>query len=171
MKRFFVFGLVTIGLVTLVSFRMTQNQVPYQSTTLSPYSSDLGIIIQLFANQANENIETYAKIETGLEEYKIYAGTGKQGKTPLYWIQIDVGGIGNTFMLMDMSKKTDESLNICKDTIKHILGPDKNTMVAFEMIHHLSTNEIQYIWLDENNNKSEKAIIIPLDKSLGVENR
>ena len=34
------------------------------------------------------------------------------------------------------------------------------------MIHHLATNDIQYIWLDENNNRSEKEVIIPVNLPL-----
>jgi peroxiredoxin len=59
----------------------------------------------------------------------------------------------------------DESLNICKDTVRHKLNGD-TTMIAFELIHDFSTNEIQYVWLDENNNRSEKAIIIPFEQPL-----
>ena len=36
-------------------------------------------------------------------------------------------------------------------------------MIAFELIHHLTTDEIQYIWLDESSNRSEKTVIINVD--------
>jgi thiol-disulfide isomerase/thioredoxin len=71
--------------------------------------------------------------------------------------------IGSTFFLTTLKK--DESLNICRDTIRHKFSGD-TTMITFELIHYLSTDEIQYVWLDENSNRSEKAIIIDIDHPL-----
>jgi len=161
MKRLFVFVIVTIGVVTFVSCRMNQNQVPYLSATLSPYSEELGIVPS-YLPKTFVQIETYAKLETGLDDIQIYTGTGKQGETPAYWMNIE-SSLGSTFVLRGLKK--DESLNICRDTIMHKFSGD-SAMIVFELIHHLSTNEIQHIWLDGNNNRSEKTIIIPIDQPL-----
>jgi len=134
---------------------MNQKQVPYLSTTLSLYSEELGIVPSSLPKSFFQ-AETYAKLETGLDDIQIYTGIGKQGNTSGYWMQI-----GSTFMLTSLKNK-DESLNICRDTIRHKFRGD-TTMIAFELIHHLSTDEIQYIWLDENSNRNERAVIINVD--------
>ena len=154
MKKLFVFVIVTIWVATFLSCQMNQNRIPYLSTTLSPYSEELGIIPSSLPKTFFQ-AETYAELETGLDDIQVYTGIGKQGETSGYWMKI-----GSTFVLTGLKK--DESLNICRDTVRHKFSGD-TTMIAFEIIHHLSTNEIQYIWLDENNNRSEKAIIINID--------
>jgi len=157
MKKIIGFGLIVIGFVVLVSFQKNENQVPYFSTMLSPYSEGLDII------SSNNKIETYTSLETGLGEFfKVYIGTGKQGDNPLYWVKME-SLTGSTVSFFSMVK--DSSLNVCRDTIKTKFR--KNTeMVALEIIHNLSTNEIQYIWLDADNNRSEKAKIISLNNPL-----
>lgn len=159
MKKIVVFVIVAIGFLTLVSFGINQNQVPYLSAKLSPYSG--------FSLMSDIKMETFVKLETGLEDaLQVHIGTGKQGDVPLYWMMIESSNFkGRTTYAMDLSKETDELLKICRDTIKHKFRGD-STMIAFEMIHHLSTDEIQYIWLDGNNNRSEKATIISLNHPL-----
>ena len=156
MKRIIVFISIAIG---SMSYKMNQNHIPFLSTALSPYSEELGIIPSALPKTLFQ-AETYAKLETGLDDIQIYIGTGKQGTTPGYWIQINY-----TFIITSLEK--DESLNICKDTIRHKFSGD-TAMIQFEIIHHLSTDEIQYIWLDGNSNRSEKAIIIDIDHPLRV---
>ena len=156
MKRVIVFVLITI---VVISCRMNRKEIPYLSTTLSPYSEELGIIPSSLPKSFFQ-AETYAKLETGLDDVQIHTGTGMQGSTSGFWMQIE-----STFVLTTLKK--DESLNICRDTIRHKFSGD-TTMVAFEIIHNLSTDEIQYIWLDENSNRSEKAIIIDIDHPLRV---
>ena len=82
MKKIFVFGMLTIGLVTLVSFKTNQNQVPYLLTTLSPYSDELNLVSNGIRTTLSVNLETYAKIETGLEDLSIYVGSGKTRRHP-----------------------------------------------------------------------------------------
>ena len=100
-------------------------------------------------------IATYAELVTGLDDIQIYTGIGSQGETSGYWVKI-----GPAFTTISLKK--DEALNICRDTIRYKFSGD-TTMIAFELIHHLSTDEIQYIWLDKKNNRSEKAEIIDID--------
>ena len=85
----------------------------------------------------------------------------KQEDIPLYWLSIKESS-GNQFILTDLSEKN-ESLHICRDTIKRNFRDD-TTIIAFEMIHHLATNEIQYIWLDEKNIKFIPFIRVITDK-------
>ena len=155
MKRVIVFVSITIG---VMSCQMNHKEIQYLSTTLSPYSEELEIVPSSLPKTFFQ-AETYAKLETGLDDIQVYAGIGKQGDYSGYWMKI-----GPVFMLTGLKNK-DETLNICKDTVIHKFSGD-TTMVVFEIIHHLSTDEIQYIWLDENNNRSIKAIIIPLDHPL-----
>lgn len=145
----------------VISCQMNQKQIPYLSTTLSPYSEELGITPSSMPKEFFQ-IETYAKLETGLDDTKIYIGIGRQGSTSGYWMTRE-SLLGRSFTTISLKK--DDSLNICRDTIRYKFGGD-TTMIAFELIHHLSTDKIQYIWLNENNNRSEKAIIISLDHSL-----
>ena len=159
MKKVVVFVIVAVGLVTLVSFGINQNQVPYLSIKLSPYSEDLNLVPSNLPKDFFK-IETYTKLETGLEDFKIYVGTGE---TSVYWMKIE-SLLGEPFSV-GMKMEKDESLNIRRNTINHKFNGD-SAMIAFEMIHYLSTDEIQYIWLDDNNNRSEKLIIIPLDYPL-----
>lgn len=156
MKKFIVFGIVAIGFVILASFSMIQNQIPYLSTKLSPYSSGLDII-PTHLLMGSITLEKYAKIETGFEDFQMYIGTAKQGNVPLYWLKTE-SSKGNNFHCFDMSNKMDVSSNTCRDTFRY----DRFNNNSVEIILHLSTDEIQYIWLDENKNKSEKAIFIPL---------
>jgi len=149
-----IFVLIIIG---LVSCQMNQKEIPYLSTKLSPYSDELGIVPSSLPKSFFQ-AETYAKLETGLDDFQVHTGIGKQGNHSGYWMQIET-----TFMLTSLKK--DESLNICRDTIRHKFSGD-TTMITFELIHHLSTDEIQYIWLDADNNRSEKAIIINIDHPL-----
>jgi len=75
MKKIIGFGLIVIGFVVLVSFQKNENQVPYFSTMLSPYSEELDII------SSNNKIETYTSLETGFGGFfRVYMGTGKQGE-------------------------------------------------------------------------------------------
>ncbi len=142
-----------------MSCQMNQKEIQYLSTTLSPYSDELDIVPSSLPKTFFQ-AETYAKLETGLDDFQIYMGSGKQGNTSGYWMQIE-----STFILTSLKK--DESLNICRDTIRNKFSGD-TTMIVFEIIHHLSTDEIQYIWLDENGNRSENATIIDIDHPLRV---
>ena len=144
-------GVVFVSIIIgLVSCQMKQKQIPYLSTALSPYSEELNFVPSFIFQ-----IETYAELETGLDDTQIYTGIGSRDKTSGYWVKI-----GPAFTTISLKK--DEALNICRDTIKYKFSGD-TTMIAFELIHHLSTDEIQYIWLDENSNRSEKAVIIDID--------
>ena len=159
MKKVIVFVIVAIGLITLVSFRMIQNQVPYFSAKLSPYSGGVDVLYPV----NSITLEKYAKIETGLEDFQMYMGTGKQDNVvPLYWMKME-SSKGKMMLYIDMSKKMDDFSNTCRDTIRNDRFSNNSEMIAIEVIHHLSTDEIQYIWLDENDNRSEKAIFIPLE--------
>ena len=158
MKRITVFVLIAIG---FLSCQMNQKEIQYLSTTLSPYSEEMGIIPNSLPREIFQ-IETYAKLETGLEDCLVYFGVLKQGETPFHWLKVE-SLLGNSLLTMDFKK--DESLNIHRDTIKYKFNTEAS-MIVFEIIHHLSTNEIQYIWLDENNKRSEKAVVIPLDHPL-----
>jgi len=146
-----IFVSIIIG---FVSCQINQKQIPHLSTTLSPYLEELGIVPSYLPKDFVQ-IETYTKLETELDDIQVYTGIGKQGNTSGYWMQI-----GSTFILTTLEK--DESLNVCRDTIRHKFSGD-TTMIAFELIHNLSTDEIQYIWLDGNSNRSEKAVIINID--------
>jgi len=157
MKRVIVFVSITIG---VMSCQMNHKEIQYLSTTLSPYSEELEIVPSSLPKTFFQ-AETYAKLETGLDDIQVYAGIGKQGDYSGYWMKI-----GPVFMLTGLKNK-DETLNICKDTVIHKFSGD-TTMVVFEIIHHLSTDEIQYIWLDENSNRSGKAVIIDIDHPLRV---
>jgi len=142
-----VFFVIIIG---LVSCQTKQKQIPHLSTALSSYSEELNFVPSFIFQ-----IETYAELETGLDDIQIYTGIGSRDEISGYWIKI-----GPAFTTISLKK--DEALNICRDTIRYTFSGD-TTMVAFELIHHLSTDEIQYIWLDENGNRSEKTIIINVD--------
>jgi len=162
MKKFNVFTIITIGLITLLSFQINKDQTPYLLTKLSPYLED--------SSNSSIKREMIAELETGFDDsdsLQIHIGTAKKGDIPLFWMKIEsIPFEENTESFTDMSK-TDKSLNVCRDTIKYTFNGD-TAMIAFEKIHHLQTDEIQYIWLDENNNRSKKAIIIPLDPLLKV---
>jgi len=159
MKKIIGFGLIVIGFVVLVSFQKNENQVPYFSTMLSPYSEELDII----SSDKSTIIETYTSLETGFGGFfQVYMGTGKQGNTPLYWVKMEAL-LGSSISYFTMDR--DSLLNVCSDTIRTTFRGDTE-MTALEIIHNLSTNEIQYIWLDENNNRSENAKIIPLNNPL-----
>ena len=154
MKKITVLVFISIG---IMSCQMNRNQTPYLSTTLCPYSEELGFVPSYVFQ-----IETYAKLETGLDDIQIYTGIGEKDNISSYWIRIK-SILGSSFTTIRLQK--DESLNICRDTVKYKFSGD-STMIAFEMIHHLSTNEIQYIWLDGDNNRSDQAILISLDHPL-----
>ena len=147
MKKIVVFVLIAIW---VVSCQMKQKQIPYLSTALSSYSEELNFVPSFIFQ-----IATYAELVTGLDDIQIYTGIGSQGETSGYWVKI-----GPAFTTVRLKK--DEALNIYRDTISYKFSGD-TTMIAFELIHHLSTDEIQYIWLDENSNRSEKAVIIDID--------
>jgi len=174
MKKISVLVLIYIG---LVSFQNSYGQVPYLSTKLSPYSLGMGIIPARDAVMFLDKVDKYAELETGLvikgtytgieKKEPMYIGTGKKGETSLYWVQFGI--LGGGFEVTDKNLKGN-SLNICKDTIRRIVRNsrdlDNNTMIVLEIIHDLTSDEIQYAWLDENNNRSEKVLFIPLDHPL-----
>ena len=159
MRKIIRFGLLVIGFVVLVSCQKNGNQAQYFSAMLSPYSEELDIMNDRFLT-----VETFASLETGAGGFfQVYIGTGKQlGEQPIYWLKME-SLIGTTTSVFTIDK--DSSLNICRDTIKRNFKNDSE-MIVLEFIHHLSTNEIQYIWLDENGRRSEKPVIIPLDRPL-----
>jgi len=150
MNKIIVFVLITIGVMSCMT---NQNQNPYLSTKLSPYSEEAGFFIDGFV------LEMYAKLETGLEDFQIYVGTGKLGDRSLSFTKVEsLSGINHSsFRQMRRNK-------ISSDTVKISIGD--SALIALEIIHHPSTNEIQYIWLDGNNNRSEKFIITSLDHPL-----
>jgi hypothetical protein len=163
MKKIFVV-LVAVGLVSLMSFQMTKNQVPYFSTKLSSYSEEANI--NTFGATGSVTLETYAKMKTGLEDFQVYIGTGKQGEIrdfPLYWLKFE-SPRGEIMLYIDMSKSINESSNTCRDTIRVDNFSRKTERIALEIVHLLSTDEIQYIWLDGNNNRTETAIFIPIEQ-------
>ena len=144
-------GVVFVSIIIgLVSCEMKQKQIPHLSTALSSYSEELNFVPSFIFQ-----IKTYAELETGLDDIQIYTGIGDRGEISGYWIKI-----GPAFTTISLKK--DEVLNICRDTIRYKFSGD-TTMIAFELIHHLSNDEIQYIWLDENSNRSEKAVITNID--------
>jgi len=163
MKKIIVLVIVAIGFATLASGK-TQDQVPYLSTKLSPYSGPELI--------DRVKIETLAEIETGVgDSLRVKLGTGKyNGNLPVFWVirESSMGGNKMTSTRIGgMDSNIDKALNIRRDTIKHEFRGD-TIMVAFEMIHHLSTGEIQYIWQDGDGGRSERAVFISLDPPLKV---
>ena len=157
-RRFFLRartkGVVFVSIIIgIVSCQMKQKHIPYLSTTLSLYSEELNFIPS-FVFQ----LETYTELETGLDDIQIYTGIGSRDEISSYWVKV-----GPAFTTISLKK--DEALNICRDTVKYKFDGD-TTMIAFELIHHLTTDEVQYIWLDENSNRNEKAKIIYLDHPL-----
>ena len=176
MKNVIVFLLLSIWLMSTLT---VQCQVPYFSTTLSPYSNELNIVHIPF------KIETYAELE-GLPY--AYIGTGMQGDTAFFWMMIDfyveLSNRAAADMPAEISKAIvasfaarkhfeyfpidkEEALHIRRDTIRYKYN-NENDMFVLEIIHHLSTGEVQHIWLDDNNNRSEKAVTMPIDQSLKI---
>ena len=143
---------------------MNQKEIPYLSTNLSSYSEELNIVPS-YVPKGWVQLETYTKLETGMEDFLVYFGTVKNDRS-VYWMKIE-SPLGKPFSV-GISMKKDESLNICRDTVNFKFQGD-TTRIAFEVIHHLLTDEIQYIWLDENNKRSEKAVIINIDFPLKAE--
>jgi len=112
-----------------------------------------------------ERFKTFAKMETGIDSLQFHIGTGKRGDIPFFWTIAESSLFGRTVRITSTfnMKNIDTSLNICRDTIKFDKLSGDSIMIMFEVIYHLSTDEIQYIWLDGNNNRSEKTVLISLD--------
>jgi thiol-disulfide isomerase/thioredoxin len=162
MKKIIGFSLIVSTFLVLVSFQSAEDTVPYFSTKLLPYSpGDLRM-----GKSSIEKRETYAKLETGNSDFleNMYIGTGKQGENTLYWAYLKIkGGYGSISAVFQMPK--DPSSNMFRDTLRFEFE-NKSKMIALEFIHDLSTNEIQYIWLDGDNNRSKDLTIITVDNPL-----
>lgn len=154
----FIAAVVTV--VTLsASFSCNKGgQADFLTVQLSPYTKDLDII-----GFSSVQAESYAKLETGLDGfYDVYVGTGMQGKTPLYWM-VTENIMGKGASLFQMSE--DESSGFYSDTLRQKYN-DQTIEIALLLTHDPATDELQYAWLDENNNPSSRPVLLHLDLPL-----
>lgn len=154
MKQLFF---LIFGFIILTNLH-SQNDVPYLSAKLVPYSVKLDIL----ENPVMENM-MYTQLYTGAGDFfKCFFGTGVYRGNTIYWVQYDFV-TKKDFSILGVEK--DDEKNICTGTVKRTFMQDANT-IAFDFKLNLTTNEIQYNWLDKNNKYCENAVVISADKAI-----
>ncbi len=158
-----IFLLSTIICIVFAININSQSQIKYLSTKLSPYPKGLGLVDE----NKMKNV-MYSKLQTGVGDFfQYYIGTANYQNNKIYWIEIE-SLMGSMFSTEKLKKDTIN--NLVHDTIKTKFK-DETQMIALELIHNLSTNEIKYVWLNEKNDRQQQAFIFPVFNPLSKGNK
>jgi thiol-disulfide isomerase/thioredoxin len=148
-----------LGLIFGASLN-AQNQESYSTSKLiagcpaeiKPISDQLGL----------SNL-SYSNLKTGIDTLKILFGELTQGKSSGYWISLFGNGKLLTFTTVNPMKN--KASGFPSDTVG-IEYDDSSKKISVLVTHNTSTNQIQYSWLKNNNQKSKTATIVTIEKPL-----
>ena len=147
----------------LIANLNSQIQKKYLSTKLLPYPKGLGIV-----SEDKMKDVMYSKLQTGVGDFfQYYVGTGIYRNEKVYWIEME-SLMGSMFSIKSL--KIDSVNNLVHDTIKTKFKDDAK-MIALEIKHNLSNNEIQYVWLNEKDERTNQAVVFPLYNPLSKGNK
>ena len=106
---------------------------------------------------------SYSNLETGIDSLKVIFGELTQGNSNGYWISSYINTKLTTFQTVELNKN--ESTESSKN-ITDIFYDNSSKKISVQLIHNSSTNEIQYLWIDKNNQKSNRLTIMNVVKPI-----
>lgn len=148
-----LFGLIFTGVL------QAQNKESYLTSKLI---SGCPTEIEPIAKQIGLSNLSYSNLETGIDTIKVVFGRMTQGERNGYWISSYIKNKLATFSTVDLLKnESSQSLT----NIAVISYDNSSKKISVQLIHNPSINEIQYLWIN-NNQKSKIATVIHIEKPL-----
>ncbi len=106
---------------------------------------------------------SYSNLETGIDTIKVVFGRSTKGELNGYWI---FSYVNNRLLTFSTVKLLKVELSQSLTNIVDISYDNSAKKISVQLTHNTSTNEIQYFWFDDNNQKSKIASIINIKKPI-----
>lgn len=152
-------ALLTIGIFFSISINAQKKEIFLTSKLIPGCPSE----IEQIAKELRLSNLSYSNLETGIDSIKVVFGGLTQGKSNGYWISSYINNKLVTFSTVDLLKN--ESTQF-PTNVTDISYDNSSKKISVQLIHNISTNEIQYLWLKNNKQKSKIASIIKIDKPI-----
>lgn len=119
--------------------------------------------IESIAKQVGFSILSYSNLKTGIDSLKVVCGRLTRKEQNGYWISSYINNKLSTFQVVELVKN--ESTQFLTN-VTEISYENSSKKISVQLTHNTSTNEIQYLWLNNNNQKSKIASIIKIDRPI-----
>lgn len=150
--------LLTLGLVFSFTLKAQKTDTFLTSKLIPGFPKE----IELIKNQMNLSDTTLSYLETGIDTMDVIFGEFTKNEKKGYWISLFSNNNFLTFTTPQLLKNTDSEFPSNTIDIKYNNSSKK---IRVQITHNTKTNEIQYIWLN-NNQKSKIATIQNIDKPI-----
>jgi thiol-disulfide isomerase/thioredoxin len=152
-------AILTIGIFFTVSIKAQKKETFLTSKLISGYPVEMEPIVK----QLRLSNLSYSNLETGIDSVKVVFGRLTQGEQNGYWISSYIKTKLKTFQTVELVKN--ESTQSLTNTVD-ITYDNNEKKISVQLTHNTLTNEIQYLWFDNNNQKSKIASIIRIKKNI-----
>lgn len=157
MRQSFVillFGLIFTGVLH------AQNRESYLKSKLI---SGCPAEIEPIAKQMGFSNLSYSNLKTGIDTVKVVFGKSTKGDLNRYWISSYIHNKLATFASVELIQNESSQF---PTTIENIGYDNSSKKISLQLTHNTSTNEIHYLWVDKNNQRSSIASVINIEKPL-----
>lgn len=152
-------ALLTIGIFFTLSIKAQKKEIFLTSKLIS----GCPIEMEPIAKQLRLSNLSYSNLETGIDSVKVVFGRLTQGESNGYWISSYINNKLVTFSTVERLKN--ESTQF-PTNVTDISYDNSSKKISLQWMHNTSTNKIQYIWLNNNKQKSKIATIINIEKAI-----
>ena len=149
---------LVFGLIFTVVLQAQNPELHLTSKFISGCPSE----IEPITKQLRFSNLSYSNLETGIDSIKVVFGSMTQAERNGYWISSYINNKLATFSTVDLLKnESSQSLT----NIADISYDNSSKKISVQLIHNPSINEIQYLWVN-NNQKSKIATIETIEKPI-----
>lgn len=150
--------LLAIGILFSLSIKAQKAE----SFLTSKYISGCPVEIEPIAKNSGLRILNYSNLETGIDSIKVVFGKWTQDEQEGYWITSYIKNVV-TFQAGSLVEN-ESSPNPTK--IIDITYDNSSKKISVQLTDNTSKDEIQYVWIDNNNKQSKIASIIKIEKAI-----
>ncbi len=118
--------------------------------------------IEFIKNQINLSDISYSNLETGIDSLSVMFGEFSQEGRKGFWISLFNKDNLLLFTTTQLQTTNDSGF---PSNIIDLEFDDSSKKISVQITHNTSTNEIQYLWVN-NNQKSNKATIEKIEKPI-----
>lgn len=153
----------TLAILTIgIFFTLSTNAQKKETFLTSKLISGCPVEMEPIVKQLGLSNLSYSNLETGVDSIKVVFGRLTQRESNGYWISSYINNKLKTFKTVTLVKNSTQSLTNTVD----ITYDDNAKKISVQLTDNTLTNEIQYLWFDNNNHKSKIASIIKIEKNI-----
>lgn len=156
-------AILTIGIFFTLSINAQKKEIFLTSKLISGCPLE----IEPIAKQLKLSNLSYSNLETGIDSLKVVFGRSTHNESNSYWISSYIKDKLKTFQTIDLVKN--ESTQFLTNTVD-ITYDNNEKKISVQLTDNTLTNEIRYLWFDNNNKKSKIASIIRIEKAIEKDN-